>query len=138
VPRRLSLETEDRRVDRCADDRNRAGLPSPRRYLTLARLTWAAWLGKPPGRTLWDIAHRLDVSTPQALHRHVRVVLGCSAAEFRRTATGRSMLARYRATLVAPYRATLRAFDPTAAEPTPRRVSAARVAVADALTGRAA
>ena len=100
----------------------RTGLPSPRRHLTLARLTWAAWLGEQPGRKLSDIAHRLDVSSPQTLHRLVRTHLGYSAAEFRRTVTGRAMLDRYRATLVVPYREALRRFDPTATEPTVRHV----------------
>jgi AraC-like DNA-binding protein len=112
----------------------RAGLPSPRRYQIFARLTWAAWLGEQPGRSLADIAARLDVSGPQTLHRLVRTFVGCSAAEFRRTMTGCSMLDRYRATLVTPHRDRLRTFDPTAAEQTARRAFVVR----SAATGRAA
>ena len=115
----------------------RAGLPSPRRYVTFARLTWAAWLGEQSGRTLADIARRLDVSTPQSFHRHVRTLLGCSAVEFRRTTTGRVMLDRFRATLVVPHRDTLRAFDPTAADPARRRAVVVRAPVTAAVTGRA-
>jgi AraC-like DNA-binding protein len=112
----------------------RAGLPSPRRYVALARLTWAAWLGEQPGRRIADIAHRLDVSSPSSFHRTVRLLTGRSAPEFRRTTTGRAMLDQYRAALVTPYRATLRAFDPTAGEPTRRRL----VLVNSVATGRAA
>lgn len=90
----------------------RAGLPSPRRYVTLARLTWAAWLGEQPGRSLTDIAHCVDASSPQSFQRTVRLVTGRSAADFRRTMTGRAMLDQYRSVLVAPYRDTLRTFDP--------------------------
>jgi len=95
----------------------RAGLPSPKRYLALARLVWAARLGETPGLSISAIAHRLDASSPQSFHRAVRTLTGRSASEFRRTTTGAAMLDRYCAALVAPYRATLRTFDPLAAEP---------------------
>lgn len=94
----------------------RAGLPSPKRYVALARLVWAARLGEAPGLSLSNIANQLDASSPQSFHRTVRTLTGRSASEFRRTATGASMFGQYRATLVAPYRDTLRTFDPLAVE----------------------
>jgi AraC-like DNA-binding protein len=100
----------------------RAGLPSPKRYVDGARLVWAAHLGEAPGLTVQAIAEQLDVSAPQALARSVRRLTGQSVGTFRRAHTGSSMLARFRAELVTPYREQLRAFDPlgaTTGEPHP-------------------
>lgn len=94
----------------------RAGLPSPKRYIALARLVWAARLGEAPGLSLSNIASQLDASSPQSFHRTVRTLTGRSASEFRRTMTGATMLKQYRAMLVAPYRDALRSFDPLAVE----------------------
>ena len=93
----------------------RAGLPSPKRYVALARLVWAARLGECPGLTISAIAHRLDASSPQSFGRTVRVLMGVTASEFRRRFDGETMVARFRNTLVDPYRETLRAFDPLVA-----------------------
>ena len=93
----------------------RAGLPSPKRYVALARLVWAARLGECPGLTISAIAHRLDASSPQSFGRTVRVLMGVTASEFRRRFDGETMVARFRDTLVDPYRETLRTFDPLAA-----------------------
>lgn len=92
----------------------RAGLPSPKRYVALARLVWAARLGECPGLTISAIAHRLDASSPQSFGRTVRVLIGVTASEFRRRFDGETMVARFRDTLVDPYRETLRTFDPLA------------------------
>ena len=92
----------------------RVGLPSPKRYVALARLVWAARLGEFPGLTISAIAHRLDASSPQSFGRTVRVLMGVTASEFRRRFDGETMVARFRDTLVDPYRETLRAFDPLA------------------------
>ena len=94
----------------------RAGLPSPKRYVALARLVWAARLGEAPALSLSHIANQLDTSSPQSFHRTVRTLTGRPASEFRRTMTGATMFASYRATLVAPYGDTLRIFDPLAVE----------------------
>lgn len=90
----------------------RAGLPSPKRYLTWARLVWAARLAESSGLSISAIADRLDASSPQSFHRTVRLLTGHTAAEFRRMVTGTAMLEQYRETLVTPYRDTLRSFDP--------------------------
>src|SRR6266516_8086010 len=42
----------------------RAGLPSPKTYLTYARLVWAAHLSESPALTIGDIADRLEASSP--------------------------------------------------------------------------
>jgi AraC-like DNA-binding protein len=94
----------------------RAGLPSPRRYLTGARLVWAARLGEAPALTVAAIASRLDASSPHAFGRSLRLHTGLSPSEFRRRFTGATMLDRYRAVLVAPHRERLRAFDPIRAD----------------------
>ena len=93
----------------------RAGLPSPKRYLAFARLTWAAHLLETPGLSLAAVALRLDASSPQSFGRTVRLTMGMSASDFRQAFDGAAMLNRYRALLIDPYRATLRAFDPLAA-----------------------
>lgn len=97
----------------------RAGLPSPKRYVALARLAWAAHLGEQPGLSISAIAHRLDASSPQSFHRMVRTLTGRTATEFRRTTTGAAMLDHYRAALVTSYRDTLRTFDPLHLAPAP-------------------
>jgi AraC-like DNA-binding protein len=99
----------------------RAGLPSPKRYLTWARLAWAAGLGESPGLSIRAIADRLDASSPQSFHRTVRQCTGYTAAEFCRMATGARMLDHYLTTLVAPYRDVLRDFDPLGSASTTTR-----------------
>jgi AraC-like DNA-binding protein len=90
----------------------RAGLPSPKRYITLARLVWAAHLGETPGLSVAAIAMRIDASSPQSFGRTVRTFTGLTAADWRRQVDGAAMLAQYRATLIDPYRATLATFNP--------------------------
>lgn len=99
----------------------RAGLPSPKQYLTWARLVWAARLGEAPGRSVTTIAQLLDVSSLQGFGRSVRLHTGLSPSEFRRRFTGAALLDRYRAALVTPHRDRLRTFDPIG-EGVPRRV----------------
>lgn len=90
----------------------RAGLPSPKSYVSQAVLVWAAYLGESPGLSLNAIAHRMDASSPQSFGRMVRILVGVSAGEFRRRFDGVAMLERFRAKLIDPYRETLRSFDP--------------------------
>jgi AraC-like DNA-binding protein len=90
----------------------RAGLPSPKQYLTWARLVWAARLGEAPGRSVSAIAQLLDASSLQGFGRSVRLYTGLSPSEFRRRFTGASLLDRYRAALVSPHRDRLRTFAP--------------------------
>lgn len=90
----------------------RAGLPSPKRYLAMARLVWAAHLVESPGLSISAIAARLDASSPQSFHRTVRLLTGHTATEFRRTATGAKMFDEFCSTHIAPYRDALRTFEP--------------------------
>jgi len=90
----------------------RAGLPSPKQYLSAARLVWAAYLGESPALTISAISMRLCASTPQSFGRTIRGRLGMTATEFRHRFTGQRMLDQFLQTLVIPFRNTIRAFDP--------------------------
>ena len=48
----------------------RSALPSPRTYVTYARLLWAAHLGESPALSIGDIAERLEASSPQSFSRN--------------------------------------------------------------------
>lgn len=61
----------------------RAGLPSPKQYLTYIRLLFAAALLEQPIISAAQAARRLNYSSPQSFMRHVRDQLGVSAGEFR-------------------------------------------------------
>ena len=90
----------------------RAGLPSPKQYLSLAKLLRAAYLGEAPGLPIRAIAERLQVSSAQSYGRMVRHMTGMTAVEFRRAVNGAAALERFTAAVVAPYRDILRRFDP--------------------------
>jgi AraC-like DNA-binding protein len=90
----------------------RARLPSPKRYLALARLARAARLFENPGLSVANVATHLEYSSPQSFGRHVRTLLDLTAVGFRQRYDGDGMLERFRAELVRPYVAVLRAFDP--------------------------
>lgn len=92
----------------------RAGLPTPKRYLAYIRLMRAARLFENPGLSIATVANHLDYSSPQSFGRHVRLVLGLAAGEFRRRYDGEGMLERFRAELILPFRATLHQFRPLA------------------------
>lgn len=90
----------------------RARLPSPKRYLTAARLVYAAGLFEAPGRTVADVAYQLEYSSPQSFGRHVRTALGVTAVEFRRRYPFDLMIADFVARLITPYRSVFRTFHP--------------------------
>ena len=93
----------------------RAGLPSPKQYVARARLVWAAHLGESPGLSINAIAQRMDASSPQSFGRMVRILLGVTAAEFRRRFDGAAMLTQFRADMIDPYWDIFRTFDPITA-----------------------
>jgi AraC-like DNA-binding protein len=95
----------------------RACLPSPKTYYAHARLLHAAWLMRSEGFSLSDVAYRLEYSSPQSFGRHLRHMLGMTAGEFRRRLPFPVALARYRRTLVTPYRDRLLAFHPLGTMP---------------------
>ena len=90
----------------------RADLPSPKAYLAHARLLHAAYLFTNGGLAVADVANRLDYSSAQSFGRHLRVLLGMTAGQFRRRVSFRDALARYRSRLVTPYRDRLLMFHP--------------------------
>lgn len=104
----------------------RAELPSPKRYLAMARLVRAAGFLEDERQTLEDVAVYLKASSQQAFNRSVREVLGMSAGQMRRVHTGESMLALFRAELITPHRAKLLRLRPMMAI----AVSAGRVVTA--------
>jgi AraC-like DNA-binding protein len=93
----------------------RAGLPAPKRYLSVARLVRAARLFENPGFSVANIANHLDYSSPQSFGRHVRSVLGVTAVEFRQQYDGAAMLLHFREKLVLPYLDALRRLKPLSA-----------------------
>lgn len=90
----------------------RARLPSPRRYLALARLAFVAHAMEEPGVSVAGASNGMDYSSPQAFGRHVRTLLGLTAVQFRRKYDGEGMLQRFRDELVIPHAETLRTFTP--------------------------
>jgi AraC-like DNA-binding protein len=90
----------------------RAGLPSPKKYLAMARLVRAAEMFENPGLSIANVANHLDYSSPQSFGRHVRHTLDISAAELRARYDGEGMLQRFREDCVLPHLAKLRATRP--------------------------
>lgn len=90
----------------------RAGLPSPKSYLAALRLLHAAILLEDQGRSVADVAYRLEYSSPQSFGRHVRAMLGVTATEFRRRLPFPVALDRFLALMIAPYGAAFRTFHP--------------------------
>ena len=92
----------------------RAKLPSPKRYLAMARLVRAARLFENPGFSVANIANHMDYSSPQSFGRHVRMLLGMTALQLRENYDGRGMFERFRGTLVLPHLEQLRRLRPLA------------------------
>ena len=90
----------------------RAGLPSPKSYLAALRLLHAALLLEDDGRSVADVAYRLEYSSPQSFGRHVRAMLGVTASEFRRRLPFPVALDRFLGLMIAPYRAAFRTVHP--------------------------
>ena len=90
----------------------RARLPSPKRYLAMARLACAARLLEARGRSLGWVADELGYSSAQGFARHVRMLLGMGPRDFRRAYDGEAMLLRFRAELVVPHREALARLEP--------------------------
>ena len=112
----------------------RAGVPTPKRYLAMARLVRAARLFENAGFSIANVANHLDYSSPQSFGRHVRTLLHITAGEFRERYDGLSMFNRFRTELIIPYETGLRTLRPltapagwTASESRQRRASASPV-----------
>lgn len=93
----------------------RCGLPAPKRYLSMARLTQAARVFENPGLSVANVANHLDYSSPQSFSRHVRTMMGMTGLQFRQRYDGEGMLHRFREELVLPHLDTLRRFTPLSA-----------------------
>jgi hypothetical protein len=93
---------------------HRAGLPSAKEYIAHARLAWGAHYGESKGITSGQVAYRLGVSTGGAWSRMVKLWAGLTADEFYDRWTGVSYVAHMRETMIEPYLAQLRNFDPGA------------------------
>jgi AraC-like DNA-binding protein len=92
----------------------RAGLPSPKNYLSAIRLLHAAYLFEASGLSVADVAYRLEYSSPQSFGRHLRAMLGVTALEFRRRFPFPVALERFVELMVEPYRDEWRDFHPVA------------------------
>jgi AraC-like DNA-binding protein len=93
----------------------RAGVPTPKRYLAMARLVRAARLFENSGFSIANVANHLDYSSPQSFGRHVRTLLHITAGEFRDQYDCASMLTRFRADLITPHIDSLRSLRPLTA-----------------------
>jgi AraC-like DNA-binding protein len=81
----------------------RAGVPTPKRYLAMARLVRAARLFENSGFSIANVANHLDYSSPQSFGRHVRTLLHITAGEFRERYDCASMFTRFRTDLITPH-----------------------------------
>lgn len=90
----------------------RAGLPSPKTYLAAVRLLYAAQYFEGGGRSVADVAYRLDCSSPQSFGRTIRAMLGITPGEFRRRFPFPTALERFLAQLVLPYGRIWAGFHP--------------------------
>ena len=93
----------------------RAGLPSPKNYLTAIRLLHASYLFETAGLSVADISYRLDYSSPQSFGRHLRGLLGLTALEFRKRFPFPIALQRFVDLMIKPYDEIWRSFHPVAA-----------------------
>lgn len=90
----------------------RAKLPAPKQYLAGARLIRAARLFENPGFSVANVANHLDYSSPQSFGRHVRMIMGLTAVQFRERYDGEGMIQHFRETLIHPHLERLRSLRP--------------------------
>ena len=95
----------------------RLRLPSPKRFLAMARLVRAAHLFENRGFSVANVANHLQYSSPQSFGRHVRALLRVTAFEFREQLDGIAMAERFRADMVLPNLEALRRLTPLARSP---------------------
>ena len=79
----------------------RARLPSPKRYLAMTRLLFAAALFESKAVSVAWVAHQLNYSSAQSFGRHVRGLLGMTAGELK-TISFERIAAHYQHELVKP------------------------------------
>lgn len=93
----------------------RAKLPAPKAYLAMTRLLYAAAFFETQALSIVDVANALEFSSPQSFGRHIRMLLGLSAGEFRREVSLDVGLHHFADKLVLPFRETFRTFTPIGA-----------------------
>jgi hypothetical protein len=81
-------------------------------YLAMTRLLNAAHFLELPKVSIAATADALRYSSPQSFGRHIRGLLGLTAAEFRKELPAAAALAHYRNRLIEPHRDALRSFRP--------------------------
>src|SRR6058998_1102690 len=88
-PRGGAQDAVRARVDRRTCERwfTRVGLPSPRHFLSAARVLYAHRLLQDPGFTIEDVAKRLGYAQTKTLQQHARTYLGLTAGEMRLSLT---------------------------------------------------
>jgi AraC-like DNA-binding protein len=91
---------------------SRVGLPSPKTYLAAIRLLYAAQYFEGGGRSVSDVAYRLECSSPQSFGRTLRAMLGITPGEFRRRFPFPIALERFLKHLVVPYQGVWSHFHP--------------------------
>ena len=90
----------------------RARIPAPKQYLACARLVRAARLFENPGFSVANVANHLEYSSPQSFGRHVRMIMGVTAVQFRERFDGEGMIHHFRASLIHPHLDRLRMLRP--------------------------
>ena len=90
----------------------RIGLPAPKRYLAAVRLVRAAYLFENQGFSVANVANHLEYSSPQSFGRHVRMMMGMTAVQFRSAYSGERMLQQFEHDLITPYVRILEEFQP--------------------------
>jgi len=90
----------------------RAGIPSPKCYLAQLRLLQAAALLEEDGLSIGDIAYRLEYSSPQSFGRHVKMMLGMTASEFRSSIKFEQALREFTEVMIIPFQSVFRTFQP--------------------------
>lgn len=90
----------------------RAGLPSPKTYLAMTRLIYASVYFEREGVSIASVARTLNFSSPQSFGRHVRMLLGLTAAEFRTEMSVSAAIEHFDDRLINRYIDALRRFNP--------------------------
>jgi AraC-like DNA-binding protein len=95
----------------------RAQLPSPKTYLAAVRLLYAAQYFEGGGRSVSDVAYRLDCSSPQSFGRTLRAMLGITPSEFRRRYPFPVAIHHFLDNLISPYQKVWTTFHPLLGPP---------------------
>jgi AraC-like DNA-binding protein len=90
----------------------RAGLPSPKMYLAMMRLLYAASFLERPKTSVAATSDALHYSSPQSFGRHLHQTLGLTTSEYKREYPFAKALDHFVNRLILPYVETLRTFVP--------------------------